>query len=250
VTVESTHRVAIVTGAARGIGAAIARELGRSGARVVVADLDLAGAEGAVEALRADGIDATAARVDVGQVAAARELVGATVQRFGRLDVLVNNAGICPLATIEETTEDLFDWIVAVNLKGTYFVSQAAIAPFKAQRSGRIVNIASVGGKTGGVMPVSVYSATKAGIISLTKSFASYLAPFGVTVNAIAPGPATTDLTRDWPADRMTALAGAIPLKRLARPDDIAPVVAFLASEAAGYITGEIVDVNGGLLMD
>jgi NAD(P)-dependent dehydrogenase (short-subunit alcohol dehydrogenase family) len=245
-----TQKAAIVTGGARGIGAAIARAIGETGARVVVADLDLAGAERAVEALRADGIDATATRVDVGRVTEARELVAATVRSFGRLDVLVNNAGICPLATIEETTEELFDRIVAVNLKGTFFASQAAIAPFKAQRSGRIVNIASVGGKTGGIMPVSVYSATKAGIISLTKSFASYLAPFGVTVNAIAPGPATTDLTRDWPADRMQALAEAIPLKRLARPEDIAPVAAFLASDAAGYLTGETVDVNGGLLMD
>src|SRR5262245_6415575 len=237
-----THKVAIVTGGARGIGAAIARAIGQTGARVVVADLDLVRAERAVEALRADDIDATATPVDVSRVAEARELVAATVRRLGRLDVLVNNAGICPLATIEETTEELFDRIVAVNLKGTYFASQAAIAPFKAQRSGRIVNIASVGGKTGGIMPVSVYSATKAGIISLTKSFASYLAPFGVTVNAIAPGPATTDLTRDWPADRMQAIAEAIPLKRLARPEDIAPVAAFLASDAAGYLTGEIVD--------
>lgn len=247
---ESAQGVAIVTGGARGIGAVIARALGETGARVVVADLDLAAAERTAETLRARQIEAIAARVDVSQVAEAGELVNGTVRRFGRLDVLVNNAGICPLATIEETTEDLFDRIVAVNLKGTFFVSQAAITPFKTQRAGRIVNIASIGGKTGGIMPVSVYSATKAGIVSLTKSFASYLAPYGVTVNAVAPGPATTDLTRDWPADRMNAIAETIPLKRLARPEDIAPVVAFLASEAASYLTGEIVDVNGGLLMD
>lgn len=247
---EARERIAIVTGGARGIGAAIAQALGETGARVVVADLDLTAAERTAETLRASRIDAIAVRVDVSQVADARELVAATIRRFGRLDVLVNNAGICPLATIEETTEEIFDRIVAVNLKGTFFVSQAAIVPFKAQHSGRIVNVASIAGKTGGILPVSVYSATKAGIISLTKSFASYLAPYGVTVNAVAPGPATTDLTRDWPVDRLKAITETIPLKRLARPEDIAPVVAFLASDGARYLTGEIVDVNGGLLMD
>jgi 3-oxoacyl-[acyl-carrier protein] reductase len=183
-------------------------------------------------------------------VADARDLIVRTLERFGRLDVLINNAGICPLATIEEVTEELFDRVVAVNLKGVFFVSQAAVPVFKEQRSGKIVNVASVGGKTGGMMPVAPYSATKAGVISLTKSFASYLAPYGVAVNAVAPGPATTDLTRDWPADRMAALAQAIPFKRLARPEEIAAVVGFLASERCTYMTGEIVDVNGGLLMD
>lgn len=243
-------RVAVVTGGARGIGAAIARELTREGARVVVADVDLAGAEQTAAALEADGRAGLAVRADVSRVAEAHGLVASALDRCGRLDILVNNAGICPLATIEEVTEELFDRVVAVNLKGVFFVSQAAVAPFKAQRSGRIINIASVGGKTGGFMPVAPYSATKAGVISLTKSFASYLSPYGVTVNAIAPGPAATDLTRDWPADRVAALVSAIPFKRLATAEDIAPVAAFLASDRAGYITGEIVDVNGGLLMD
>jgi 3-oxoacyl-[acyl-carrier protein] reductase len=245
-----TERVAIVTGAARGIGAAIARELAQAGARVVVADLDLSAAEATARDLRDLGRDAIAVRVDVSQVAEARDLIDAALARFGRLDILVNNAGICPLATIEEVTEDLFDRVVAVNLKGVFFVSQAAVAPFKRQRAGRIVNIASVGGKTGGMMPVAPYSATKAGVISLTKSFAAYLAPYEVTVNAVAPGPAETDMTRDWDQARVEGIRQAIPLKRLARPDDVAAVVAFLASERAGYLTGEIVDVNGGLLMD
>jgi 3-oxoacyl-[acyl-carrier protein] reductase len=200
--------------------------------------------------LVAEGRVAMSVRTDVSIVADAQRLIAVTLDRFGRLDVLVNNAGICPLCPIEEVTEDLFDRVVAVNLKSTFFVSQAAVPQFKKQRSGKIINIASVGGKTGGMGPVAPYAATKAGVISLTKSFATYLAPFGISVNAIAPGPVTTDLTRDWPADRLAAVADAIPFKRLARPEDIAGVAAFLASDRANYMTGEIVDVNGGLLMD
>lgn len=247
---ERPNRVAVVTGAARGFGAAIARALSETGAAVVVADLDAAGAESTAARLRERGPAALAVTVDVSKVADARRLIATTLERFGRLDILVNNAGICPLATIEEVSEELFDRVVAVNLKSVFFVSQAAVQSFKEQRSGKIINIASIGGKTGGTMPVAPYSATKAGIISLTKSFASYLAPYGVSVNAIAPGPATTDLTRDWPPDRLEALAQAIPLKRLARPEDIAGAAVFLASDQASYITGEIVDVNGGMLMD
>jgi 3-oxoacyl-[acyl-carrier protein] reductase len=247
---DLTDKVAVVTGAGRGLGAAIARRLAQAGARVVVADVDDATARATTAALRELGRDALAVRTDVSVVADARHLVEATLARFGRLDVLVNNAGICPLATIEEVTEELFDRVVAVNLKGAFFVSQAAVAPFKAQRAGRIVNIASVGGKTGGIMPLAPYAATKAGIISITKSFAAYLAPYGVTVNAIAPGPATTDMTRDWPADRVASIVASIPLRRLAAPEDIADVAAFLASDASRYMTGEVVDVNGGLLMD
>ncbi|MBI2939012.1 MAG: 3-oxoacyl-ACP reductase FabG [Chloroflexi bacterium] len=243
-------RVAVVTGGGRGIGAAIAQGLARAGAQVVVADIDAETAERTAASLREWGGSALSGRADVSRVADAHNLVATTLERFGRLDILVNNAGICPLATIEEVTEDLFDRVMAVNLKGVFFVSQAAVKPFKEQRSGRIINIASVGGKTGGIMPVAPYSATKAGVISLTKSFASYLAPYGVTVNAIAPGPATTDMTRDWPADRVQAITQSIPLKRLARPEDIAAVAVFLASDKASYLTGEIVDVNGGLLMD
>jgi 3-oxoacyl-[acyl-carrier protein] reductase len=247
---DSDQKVAVVTGGGRGFGAAIGRELAGAGARVVVADLDLAAAEATASELRRLGPSALAVRADVSAVADGRALIARTLSEFGRLDVLVNNAGICPLATIEEVTEELFDRVVAVNLKGVFFVSQAAVPHFKERRSGKIVNVASIGGKTGGVMPVAPYSATKAGVISLTKSFASYLAPYGVAVNAVAPGPATTDLTRDWPADRMAALAAAIPFKRLARPEEIAAVVGFLASDRCTYMTGEIVDVNGGLLMD
>jgi NAD(P)-dependent dehydrogenase (short-subunit alcohol dehydrogenase family) len=244
------ERVAVVTGAARGIGAAIAQTLADAGFQIVIADVDGPAGEKTAAQLAATGRVAVAVRTDISVVADTRRLIAATLERFGRLDVLVNNAGICPLSSIEEVTEDLFDRVVAVNLKGTFFVSQAAIQPFKEQRYGKIINIASIGGKTGGMMPVAPYSATKAGVISLTKSFASYLAPYGVTVNAIAPGPVTTDLTRDWPADRLAAIAEAIPFKRLARPEDIAGVAAFLASDQASYMTGEIVDVNGGLLMD
>lgn len=244
------ERVAIVTGGARGIGAAIAAGLSRAGARVVVADLDSAAAEETAARLRANGPEAVAIQTDVQRVAEARALIRAAQARFGRLDILVNNAGICPLASIEEVSEELFDRVIAVNLKGVFFVSQAVVAPFKEQRSGKIINIASVSGKSGGFMPLAPYAATKAAVMSFTRSFAAYLAPFGVNVNAIAPGPAETDLTRDWPADQVAALVNNIPFKRFAQPDDIADVAVFLASNQARYLTGETVDVNGGLFMD
>jgi 3-oxoacyl-[acyl-carrier protein] reductase len=247
---DLSNRVAIITGGARGLGGAIADELSRAGARVVVADVDRDAATEKARRLQSNGSEATTFPIDVSRPSEARELVAATLKQFGRLDILVNNAGICPLAPIEEVTEDLFDRVMAVNLKGVFFVSQAVVAPFKAQHSGKIVNISSVSGKTGGFMPLTPYAATKAGVISLTKSFAAYLAPYGVNVNAIAPGPAETDLTKDWPADSVTRLTNNIPFKRFARPEDIAPVAAFLASDQAAYLTGEIVDVNGGLFMD
>ena len=169
---ELQDRVAVVTGAGRGIGAAIAQGLAREGAHVVVADVDLTAAEETAAGLRAMGRVAMAVRTDVTVVAEARSLIAAALQRFGRLDVLVNNAGVCPIASIEEVTEEHFDRVVAVNMKGVFFVSQAAVKPFKEQRSGKIVNIASIAGKTGGAMPLAPYAATKAAVIALTKSFA------------------------------------------------------------------------------
>jgi 3-oxoacyl-[acyl-carrier protein] reductase len=247
---ELTGRLALVSGAARGVGLACARALGVRGAQVIIADIDATAGQASADELRAIGISATFTQLDVSDVAAIRRCVSSVDAEHGRLDVLVNNAGICPLAEIEDVTEQQFDRTLQVNLKGTFFLSQAAVPILKRQRSGRIVNVASVSARTGGVMPVSPYAASKAGVVSLTKTFASYLAPFGVNVNAVAPGPVDTDLTRAWSEDQRDRVRRGIPWGRFATAEEIAAVVVFLASSASAYMTGTTVDVNGGLRMD
>ncbi len=177
-------------------------------------------------------------------------MVDQTLERFGRIDLLVNNAGICPLCPLPDVDESFFDKLVAVNLRGPYFLSQAAGAHMVSRRTGRIINISSVGGKTGGYLDIPVYCLTKAGLYSMTKSFAKYLAPYG-TANTIAPGLADTALTSRWNMPEMVAkIRETIPMGRLAEPSDIAAAAVFLASEEAGFITGATIDVNGGMRMD
>jgi 3-oxoacyl-[acyl-carrier protein] reductase len=240
-------KTALITGAASGIGWAIAQKMHEAGAGVVIADIDLDRARSAADQL---GDNAAAMQVDVADVAACRQLVAATIEHYGQLDILVNNAGVCPLCPIDEVDQDLFDRLFAVNVRGVYFLSQAAAQHMKSRQTGRIINISSVGGRTGGALALSVYAATKAAIFAVTKSFANHLAPHG-TVNTIAPGPSRTPLTDAWDApESLQNLEKMVPLARLGEPEDFAGVAVFLASEYAGYITGATVDVNGGLRMD
>lgn len=237
------NKVAIVTGAASGFGYAIAQALRDAGATVVIADIQ--NAEKAAQEIGAHSIT-----FDVADVDACRAAVQQTVDEHSQLDILVNNAGICPLKDIDEVDQAFFDHLFAVNLRGAYFLSQAAAAHMKPRQTGRIINISSVGGRTGGTLAVSVYAATKAALFSVTKSFAKHLAPYG-TVNTIAPGPAYTPLTDAWGIDEtLQNLETTIPLQRLGTPQDIANATVFLASDAASYITGAILDVNGGFRMD
>ena len=238
---------AVVSGAARGIGLAIAEALHAAGASVVLADIDL---EAATQAAQQLGPSAFALPLDVAQPAACHNLVDTAIARAGQVDILVNNAGICPLHPIDEVDPAIFDHIVAVNLRGVFFLSQAAAQHMRERRRGRIINISSVGGKTGGKAGIPVYAATKAALFSLTRSFANYLAPHG-TVNCIAPGPTESALTDAWDDPQLMArLRDEIPLGRLGRPADYGPVAVFLASEAAAFITGATIDVNGGMRMD
>lgn len=240
-------KIALVTGAAAGIGRAIAEGMAESGARVVVADIDYAAAEAVAEQI---GGGAFALELDVSDVSACHAAVAEIIKRAGGIDILVNNAGICPLKPIEEVDAAFFDRLFAVNTRGAFFLSQAAAQDMKARQTGRIINISSVGGRTGGTLAVSVYAATKAALFSLTKSFATYLAPYG-TANSIAPGPSHTALTQSWNADEALAtIAGTIPLKRLGEPDDFKAAAVFLASDGASYITGATLDINGGFRMD
>lgn len=240
-------KTAVITGAARGIGHEIARQMAASGARVIIADINLQAAQAAAAAM---GSNALALHVDVADVASCQQLIASAISEAGQVDILVNNAAICPIVPIDAVDQVFFDTLIAINLRGPYFLSQAAARHMRQRQTGRIINISSVGGKTGGTAQISVYAATKAALFSVTKSFAKYLAPYG-TVNTIAPGPSNTDLTADWndPAILET-MRQSVPLERLGMPQDYAGAAVFLASDHAGYITGATLDVNGGIRMD
>ena len=243
-------RVALITGAGRGIGAAIARALAREGATVVVTDVDESSAQAVARGIAESGGQAMAVAMDVAERKSVERAVGEVYARWGGIDILVNNAGICPLRPFEEISGAEWDQVLNVNLKGAFLCAQAVVPGMRERGFGRIINITSVAGKMGGVMVGAHYAASKGGLIALTFSLARTYAPYGITVNAISPGTTVTEMTRSWPEDTLADLASSIPLGRLGQPADIAEAVVFLASDAAGFITGEVLDVNGGLLMD
>jgi len=237
-------RVAIVTGAARGIGRGIARALAAEGASVVVADRDLPGAESLAEEL--DG--AVAVGVDVSVEEDVRGLVDATLAAFGRVDVLVNNAGIASAAPLGETTLDEWNHVLAVDLTGVFLCSRAVVATMAEQGAGSIVNLGSQLGLRG-APNLAAYCAAKAGVHGLTKALARELAPLGIRVNAVAPGPVDTTILDDVDAATMAGILAEIPLGRVARVEEIAPVVVLLAGDSGAYFTGSVVNVSGGHVM-
>jgi len=243
-------RVAIVTGGARGIGRAICFALARRGAKVAVTDIDYSGAERTAEEIRDDDGRALAIQVDVTDRPSVKRAVQEVLEQLGRLDILVNNAGICPLRSFEEISDEEWDRVLSINLKGAFICSQEAIKPMCEQGWGRIINISSVAGKMGGVKVGAHYAASKGGLIALTFCLARQYAASGITARVIAPATIETDLIRDWSAQAKRDLVAHIPLGRLGQPKDVAAAVVFLASEEAGFITGEVLDVNGGFLMD
>jgi 3-oxoacyl-[acyl-carrier protein] reductase len=242
---ELGGQVAIVTGAGRGIGAAVARRLAECGANVVVADIDLE----AAESVAADSDQLTAHAVDGSDWDAVHQLVAETWDREGRLDVFVNNAALTIARDFWDLEPDEWDRVQAVNLRGTLAGIRAAGERMRAQGSGRIVNLTSLAGQQGSVANGAHYSASKAGIVVLTKIAAAELAPHGVTVNAIAPAAIEGPLIDALPTDRRTEIAASIPVGRLGSADEVAATVAFLASKDAAYITGATIDVNGGIFM-
>jgi 3-oxoacyl-[acyl-carrier protein] reductase len=238
-------RVALVTGASRGIGRAVALTLAARGAEVVAAARG-EHAQGVVDEIRAAGGRAETAAVDVTDASAVQAAVAAVVTRSGRLDILVNNAGITRDQLVLRMKQDDWDAVLATNLTAAFTCTQAVLKPMLKQRGGRIVNITSVVGQSGNPGQAN-YAASKAGLIGFTKSVALEVASRGITVNAVAPGLIETDMTRALSAGAQDGWEHRIPLQRLGTPDDVASAVAFLVSDEASYITGHVLAVNGGM---
>jgi 3-oxoacyl-[acyl-carrier protein] reductase len=244
-------RVALVTGGSRGIGRALVERLAEAGAHVLINYVrDAQSANDALDIAKGLGVEALAVRADVRKLSGAEELVRAAVERFGRIDFLICNAGIWEGAPVEEMSEELWDRVLEVNLKGTWTVCRAAVREMKRQNSGRIVIVSSTAGQRGEAN-VSNYAASKGGQISFTKSLAAELAPHGITVNAVAPGWVETEMNTEVFADAnfRQAVERGIPLGRVASADDVARPILFLCSEWARHITGEVLNVNGGSVL-
>ena len=241
-------KVAIVTGASRGIGRSIALALAAEGANIVAVDLGAAETEAMVAEVKALGVDALAVLGNVTVAADVEKMFEAAVEKFGRVDILVNNAGITRDALLLRMKDEDWDAVLTVNLKGAFLCSRSAAKVMSKQRYGRIINIASVVGQMGNAGQAN-YCASKAGLIGLTKSNARELARRNITVNAVAPGFIATAMTDVLPEKVKEELTAQIPLERLGTADDIANAVLFLAAERSGYITGQVIGVNGGMYM-
>jgi len=246
-------KVAIITGARRGIGRSIALKMAEAGAKVAVTDIDEKECQLVVDEIKKMGGEGLAIKVDVTKKDEVENAVKKTIEKFGKLDILVNNAGICwPLKPLTELTEEEWNKIMDINLKGYFLCAQAAVKEMAKNKWGRIVNIASIasGGQGFGFSNISHYVATKGGVIGLTESWADEFAPLGINVNAICPGIIRTAMVDPFLADPKAeeGFLARIPKKRLGKPEDIAAAAVFLSSEEADYVTGAALVVDGGYL--
>ncbi len=241
-------KVALVTGASRGIGRSISLALAAQGAKIVAVDVDSQATEDFVAELKASGSEAVAVQGNVTLATDVEHMVQVAKETFGRIDILVNNAGITRDALLLRMKDEDWDAVLDVNLKGAFLCTRAVSKLMTKQRSGRIVNIASVVGQMGNAGQAN-YCASKAGLMGLTRSNARELAKRNITVNAVAPGFIATAMTEALPEEKRQELAAQIPLARLGSAEDIANAVVFLASENTGYITGQVIGVNGGMYM-
>jgi len=243
-------KIAIVTGSARGIGKAIAIRFAREGAVVVINDVDLEKAEEVAHQIKSQRGRALVAKADVSNHKEVENMINNVYSNFKRIDILVNNAGIIKRGSIEDHSYEDWNKVIAVNLRGTYNCSKAVVPIMKKQRYGKIVNISSIAGKVGDIASAPSYGPSKGAINALTKSLARELAEYGIYVNAVAPHAIETEMSSEWSEEKRKEIIAQIPLRRLGRPEEVAAAVLFLASDEANFITGEILDINGGYLMD
>jgi 3-oxoacyl-[acyl-carrier protein] reductase len=243
-----TGKVALVTGAARGIGQAIAKKLAAEGCDVALCDLKVEWLAETVGLIEAMGRKVKCFEVDVGNAAAVDAAVNGAVKEFGKIDILINNAGITKDTLMIRMSEQDWDAVMTVNLKGTFLFTKAVARPMMKQRTGAIVNVASIIGLIGNAGQCN-YAASKAGVIALTKSAAKELASRNVRVNAVAPGFIETKMTEALPEEVRTKMLGAIPMGRFGQPEDVANVVLFLAGDMSSYMTGQVLPICGGMVM-
>lgn len=253
-TVQSSQsRIALVTGAARGIGAAIAERLASDGMQVILADI-LDSVEDTASALAAKGYAASATKVDLGNLPSVEPFVANLIGEHGRIDVIVNNAGISPKhdgkrAPIDQTSLEEWQKVVDINLTACFLIVKASLPSMKANGWGRVVNMASQAGRTKSQVAGSHYSASKAGLIGFTRTLAGEVGPFGITANCIAPGRIDTPMASEAGSEVNARYVSTIPVGRIGTPDDVGAAVAYLASEEAGFVTGVCLDLNGGHFM-
>ncbi len=240
-------KVAIVTGAAGDIGAQTARKFVSAGAKVVLTDIDGTGLEQLERELGQEKV--MSAVMDVTEHEQINGLVEKTLNRFGQIDILVNAAGICEFISMQEITPERWERVLDINLKSVFFLSRSVMAIMLKQGSGKIINIASSAGENGGILAGAHYCVAKAGVINLTKSLAKVLAPGNIQVNVVSPGPVDTQMVQVLPEAKREEYVSQIPLQRMGSPEDIASAIMFLASPSSDYITGQVIRVNGGLLM-
>jgi len=241
-------KVALVTGGARGIGKAISARLAAEGAKLAIVDIMLDVAQATADEFKAQGVEARAYAANVAKFEDAEQTVAAVVADFGTLDILVNNAGITKDTLMLKMTEEMWDAVIAVNLKGTFNFTKAAVRPMMKQRAGKIVNIASVVGRMGNAGQAN-YSASKAGVIALAKTTAKEFATRNIQANAVAPGYIETAMTEKLSQEARDAFLKVIPAGRGGKPEDVAAVVYFLCSPDSDYVTGQVINVDGGMLM-
>ena len=242
------EKVAIVTGGGKGIGKAIVKELAFQGCRIVIPDIDIESAKSVVDEIEQNGGEALALKTDVSNSTEVEEMIGKVITKYGRIDILVNNAGITRDNLLMRMSEEEWDLVLKINLKSAFLCTKHVIRSMMKQRSGKIVNISSVVGVMGNAGQVN-YASSKAGLIGLTKSAAKEVASRNVQVNAVAPGYIETEMTVNLPEEIKAGYLTNIPSKRPGSPEDVARVVSFLVSSDSDYVTGQVIHVDGGLLM-
>lgn len=242
-------KVAIITGGGSGIGKAITLKFAKEGAIVVIADIDKKKAYDVASEVKSLGGKAMAIQTNVSNKESVGNLVESTIGTFNCVDILVNNAGVLHSTLIEDITEEEWDRVFAVNMKGTFLCSQAVLPSMKKKREGRIINMSSNAGRNGGVSTGLAYAASKASIIGFTYGLAKQIAEYGITCNCIAPGTTQSDMINLFTPEMIHNIVEAIPLKRLGKPEEIAELACFIASKNGAFMTGAVIDINGGMFI-